>query len=98
MKIYTFQELHNVSRILGLSAAEHRILVVISSGYAKFSSKIAKEANVPRGSIVYLLKNLEERGLVESCKSFTPYWGLRDTDYKRTVWKCDICKIARRMQ
>ncbi|MBX4209523.1 helix-turn-helix domain-containing protein [Candidatus Parcubacteria bacterium] len=98
MKIYTLQDLRPISRTLGLSDAEHRILTSLSSGYSKFVSKMAEQAGVPRSSVQYLLGKLKKRGLVESHSTITPYWGKRIGEPRRILWRSDIVKIARRME
>jgi hypothetical protein len=75
-----------ISRILGLTKQENKIMWAISD-MAKQISDIARITKLPRTSLLYILRGLERRNLVKS---------LRDRKY--TYWKSNTINAFRMLK
>lgn len=75
-----------ISRILGLTRQENKIMWAISD-MAKQISTIARLTGIPRTSLLYILRNLEKRNLVRS---------LRNGKY--TNWKSNTINAFRMLK
>jgi predicted transcriptional regulator len=75
-----------ISRILGLTKQENKIMWAISD-MAKHISDIARITKLPRTSLLYILKNLEKRNLVRSLKN-----------KKYTYWKSNTINAFRMLK
>lgn len=75
-----------ISRILGLTKQENKIMWAISD-MAKHVSDIARITKLPRTSLLYILRGLEKRNLVKSLKN-----------RKYTYWKSNTINAFRMLK
>ncbi len=79
-------EKNDPATILGLSLDEKRIIQVTAK-YAKSMSDIARLAKIPRSSVPYMLKKLEQRGFMKEIRM--------DKTQKRSHWRSEMQKPLR---
>ncbi|HEY0907960.1 MAG TPA: helix-turn-helix domain-containing protein [Candidatus Paceibacterota bacterium] len=82
------EEISIIKGIFGFSESESRVFAEIV-GMPKSLSAIARHAKIPRGSIHYIVKKFEKRGIASAAPDLSGGKNLR--------WRSDIRLIVRKL-
>lgn len=87
-KRLTLEEMATIKGIFGFTEVESRVFNEVV-GMPKSLTAIARHAKVPRGSIFYIIKKFEKRGIISSIPDIA--------GGKNLAWRSDMRAIVRKL-